>query len=396
MNTSFAFAWRSLVRQPARSSLGILGVAAVGALLFDMLLLSQGLLISMADLFDRAGFDLRVTATDALPGQGPRMANAVATAASINRLPGVRAAIAIRFADATLDTGGTGVRASFQGVTHDSITPWSVLQGRDLQSPRDLLINDYVAQKLALAPGARVQVHAECVSGPESLPPVSFVVAGVADFPFDTPDAATVAATLEGLNESCGGTASDDADLILVASRSEVGSAAAAAQIAAEAPALRVLTNEELVARFERTGFSYFQQISTVLTSVTIGFAALLIAVLLTVSVNQRLGEIAALRALGFTRARVVADVLWESALIVGTGGLISLPLGVLLATALDNVLKQMPGIPTDMHFFVFRPEAVGLHAALLAGTALFAALYPMQIVARLPIAATLRNEVVG
>ena len=29
---AFAFAWRSLTRQPARSTLGILGVAAVGAL----------------------------------------------------------------------------------------------------------------------------------------------------------------------------------------------------------------------------------------------------------------------------------------------------------------------------------------------------------------------------
>jgi len=40
--------------------------------------------------------------------------------------------------------------------------------------------------------------------------------------------------------------------------------------------------------------------------------------VLLTVSINQRLGEIAALRALGFSRWRVVADVLCESVLIVG------------------------------------------------------------------------------
>ena len=41
------FAWRSLVRQPARAALGVLGVAAVGALLFDMLMLSNGLVLSM-------------------------------------------------------------------------------------------------------------------------------------------------------------------------------------------------------------------------------------------------------------------------------------------------------------------------------------------------------------
>ena len=59
------------------------------------------------------------------------------------------------------------------------------------------------------------------------------------------------------------------------------------------------------------------------MSSVTLSFALLLIAVLLTVSVNQRLGEIAALRALGFSRRRVVADVVCESALIVGIGGML-------------------------------------------------------------------------
>ena len=36
-------AWRSLTRQPARAVLGVIGIAAVAALLWDMLLLSRGL-----------------------------------------------------------------------------------------------------------------------------------------------------------------------------------------------------------------------------------------------------------------------------------------------------------------------------------------------------------------
>jgi len=48
------------------------------------------------------------------------------------------------------------------------------------------------------------------------------------------------------------------------------------------------------------------------------------------------------------------------------------------------------------MYFFVLEPSTLGLHATLLAVTAIAAALYPMQIVARLPIAATLRNEVLS
>jgi len=112
---AMAFAWRSLVRQPARASLGVLGVAAVGALLFDMLLLSQGLVISMRGLLERTGFDLRVTATDALPGSGPLIPNAVADAQAIAKLPSVRSAIALRFANAVvLDGSPRGLYTSFQ------------------------------------------------------------------------------------------------------------------------------------------------------------------------------------------------------------------------------------------------------------------------------------------
>ena len=70
---AIAMAWRSLIRQPARASLGVLGVAAVGALLLDMLLLSEGLIVSMRDLLARTGYDVRVTASEDLPRNGPRL-----------------------------------------------------------------------------------------------------------------------------------------------------------------------------------------------------------------------------------------------------------------------------------------------------------------------------------
>ena len=394
---AMGFAWRSLVRQPARASLGVLGVAAVGALLFDMLLLSQGLVISMRDLFERTGFDLRVTATDSLPGQGPLIPNAVADAQAIAKLPTVRSAIALRFANASILNGGQrGFYTSFQGVAGTGEHPWTILRGRDMGTGAELVINENISTRLRLEPGARVVLRAFCTSEEQALPPVPFTVAGVAQFPFDTPNGATLATSLEMLANACGGNESDDADVIMVASQESAGPAAAVADVATLLPDLRVLSNAEAVNRFERGGFTYFRQISTVLTTVTLSFAVLLITVLLTVSINQRLGEIAALRALGFSRWRVVADVLCESVLIVGGGGLLSLPLGGLLAVGLDNILKRIPGIPAQVHFFVFEPGALRVHLLLLAATAVIAALYPIRIVARLPIAATLRDEVVG
>jgi len=88
--------------------------------------------------------------------------------------------------------------------------------------------------------------------------------------------------------------------------------------------------------------------------------------------------------------------LLWESALLVGTGGALAIPLGALLARILDRILKQMPGLPDRLHFFVFEPRAVVIHAAVLLTTAIAAAAYPIWLATRLPIASTLRREVLG
>jgi ABC-type lipoprotein release transport system permease subunit len=116
----------------------------------------------------------------------------------------------------------------------------------------------------------------------------------------------------------------------------------------------------------------------------------------LTVSVNQHLDEIATLRAIGLTRGRVVAGIFWESIVMVGTGGVFAVPIGFVVAAWLDRILRRLPGIPTGLHFFVFEPRALALYVVLLSAAALAAAAYPMRIVAGLPIAGTLRREVVS
>ena len=399
---ALGFAWRSLVRQPARAALGILGVAAVGALLFDMLMLSRGLIVSMQDLLDRGGWDVRVSASE-LPGNGLRVPNALEAADAIAALPSVQAALVIRSATAQVDrVSGPPLRASFQGVAtrskHPSGSrlraPWTILRGRDAEGEGEVVIDERIATESNLAVGDEISMRATCAADLEALPVARLQVVGIAEFPFQTTNEHTTGGTLDALKAACGGNVGDDADLILVTSTGDPDGTTAA--IRALRPEVTAATNSEVVGRLQQTGFTYFRQISTVLTTVTVSFAVLLITVLLTVSVNQRLGEIAALRALGFSRLRVVKDVLAESALIVGIGGVLSLPLGLLLASGLDRILKGMPGIPVALHFFVFERQALVVHLSLLVATAIIAALYPMRIVSKLPIAATLRNEVIG
>ena len=421
MLRALRFAWLSVIRQPARSLLGILGVAAIGALLFDMLLLSRGLVLSFADLLGRTGFDVRVLASDAPPLAGPRLTSATALASDVAALPEVDEVFQLRLrsaevvterqpVDAGEKTGGgaddekgsapLARRVEFIGADPRVRSMWTMVEGDDLPdasgAASKIVVNRQLAERLHLRPGARLTLRGRCSDGSDAIPPVALTVVGVAEFPFDAVRAATVAGTLADADRLCAQEDGDRAEMLLVRSAPQAGALAAAAAVRAIHPELYVVTNEELVERFRRFEFSYFRQISTVLATVTLFFGFLLIAVLLTVSVNQRLAEIAALRALGLSRSRVTAGVLWESVMLVAAGGLLALPLGVALSVWLDAILRSMPGLPAQLHFFVFEPRALVLYIALLAIVSLAAAVYPMRIVSVLPIAATLRREVVS
>lgn len=391
-----AFAARSLVRQPGRTALGILGVAAVGALLFDMLLLSRGLLVSLRNVLDASGFDVRVMATDSLPLAGPRLRGVTSVVAAARALPEVEDAVAVSFTEAqVVRPGRTPLQVSLTGVGPSARKPWTLVDGKDLgddtgTGPPPLLVNRNLARALGMKPGDDVMLRGEG----SAAPPVAFRMTGIATFPFDETAGYSAVARREAF-QRVADTAGDEADLILAASRPLHGAAAAVAAIRAARPEVHPFSNAELVERFQALNFSYFRQISTVLSTITLFFGFLLTTVLLTVSVNQRFAEIAALRALGLSRGRVAADIVCQSAFLVGAGGALSLPLGLLLATWLDSILRSMPEIPAAMHFFVFEPRALWLHAGLLTVTALLAAAYPVRLVARLPIAATLRNEAV-
>ena len=403
---ALAFAARSLSRQPARAALGILGIAAVGALLFDMLLLSRGLVVSFRDLLDSIGFDVRVMSTDTVPLGGPPLSHAAAIAGELTALPEIAEVVPIRMIEAEVSMpAGRPISFSLMGVDPRGRRPWTVTTGQDLGLatpglPPALLVSKKLATVLNASPGDEIAVRAVCASDGAALPPVRFRVSGVANFPFDDAAELSAASSRASVTTACGEEGGkdggDQADMLLIASREGYGPDAAVAAIRARRPDLHSATNEQIVARMRDTGFTYFRQISVVLSTITMLFGFLLITVLLTVSVNQRLAEIAAVRALGFSRRRVAADVLWQSVLLVGSGGVLALPLGVGLSVWLDAILKAMPGIPAALHFFVFEPRALVLDGALLAVTAVLAAVYPMWLVATLPIATTLRNEVVS
>ena len=400
--TSRELAWRTVTAERGRAVLAIAGVAVIGALLFDMLLLSQGLLASFRGMLETSGYDVRVVA-EGLPIRTP-LEHVTVLAHDIAQLPGVgevavvraeRAFIALpnrRQADVALVNLSAGAERR----------AWRVVSGDDISAARrpagDLpaVISSSLAAQLSVGIGARLPLRVYLPGIQSAIPIVTFTVTGIADFTFDLAGEHVMATTLEALDKARASAAPDEGDLVLVKARPGADRSEVAAAIEARRPDVRAFSNEQIVARFNDNGFSYFRQISFVLSSITLGIAFLLVATLLTVSVNQRLGQVAALRALGFRRRRIAAALVWESVLLVGTGGLCSLPAGWLLAQWLDRILREMPNLPDRVHFFVFEPGVVVLHLGLLAATAAAAAVYPVWMATSLPIASSLRLETIS
>jgi putative ABC transport system permease protein len=388
---------------PARAILAVAGIAIIGALLFDMLLLSRGLLLSFRDMLDAAGYDVRVVANDGFPVLRTPVPRATSLAAELTGLPEIQEVAVVRAGRASLS-----MNESSQEITLVSVSPlaerrgWRIVAGRSLASASDqaahppLVISRRLAASLNLEPGATPTVRAILPGAPSALPLVTFSVVGVAEFAFDLSDDFTAATTTIAFRRAQGDRDDDEADLMLVSSRGSSGASAAVAAISELRPDVKAFSNEELVSRFNENGFAYFRQISFVLSSITLGFAFMLTATLLTMSVNQRLSEVAGLRALGVPRRRIAAALLWESVWLVGGGGLVALPLGWFLAIRLDKLLKQMPGLPEHLHFFVFEPRAVLVHGALFAAAAVAASCYPIWVATRLPIAETLRRDAIS
>jgi putative ABC transport system ATP-binding protein len=348
--TGLALARRTAARYRVRTTLAIVGVAVIGALNFDMLLLSRGLVLSFADMIGSTGFDVRVAAGSGLPALRLPIEHAASLVADVRRLPEVKDAAMLQTDRARLWVPDHGTHSvTLVGASQSSVSPgWTLVDGRTF-SPSDtaevppLIVTRQLASEDGVQPGAVVEVRANG-EGASLQPPVRCRVVGIADFTFESNDELTVATTVDGFRTLHGGQVQDDADVVLAASTPDAGVDAAVAAIAKLRPDLHAFSNAELVQAFNENGFAYFRQISLVLSVTTALFTFMLVGVLLTVSANQRLGEIAALRAIGIARRRVAAMLLWESALLVGVGGLLALPLGGALAVVLDGILRDGAG----------------------------------------------------
>jgi putative ABC transport system permease protein len=391
-----AWGLRSLGRQPLRTALSLAGIAVAAAMLLDMVMLSGGIDKSFSDLLLVRGYQLRLTPKGTLPfDTEATMAGASGIVAALRRDPEVESAGAVlgsslyaRAADSLVTLFGYGIEPEAQGL-------YQVTAGRDLLpgdtagillgEPAARLLQAGVDDTVTLVGRLDPQVAGAAVGR-------RLVVRGTVRWLYDARDQPSVGTVLPVMQRLSGETAGDRASLILVKARAGDRVPALAERLRARFPAVEVNSAAELVVHF-RQRLVYFRQLSFILGSMSLIVAVLLIATLLTIGVNERLGEIATLRAIGVSRAAVVGQVLAEGAALTVLGAALGILLGLVTARYLDAILTSFPGLPAAFSFFVPRADTLGFAAIVLLVTGSLAGLYPAWLAARAPIAATLRAE---
>lgn len=388
--------FRNLWRRPLRTALSLAGIAVAAAMLLDMVMLSGGLERSFADLLLVRGYQIRITPRGTLPF------DAEATIPAAGRLRDrlradsrVAAAGAILGASVYARRGDSLITLFAYGVEPEAQGIYQLESGSDLRAGETggVLLSGPAAAALGATAGDSIRVSGQLdPQMTSSAGDRTLVVRGAVRWLYDYRGQRSIGLALRTLQAITGRDAGDRVSLLMVKTKAGVDPADATRAIRQEFPDLAVNSVADLVAAF-RIRMLYFRQLSYILGTVSLLVTVLLVATLLTITVNERLGEIVTLRAIGVSRARVVRQVMAEGALLTLIGALLGVALGLATARYLDAILTSFPGLPAAFSFFVPRAGAIALAGMALLLTGTLAGLYPAWRAAGAPIAATLRAE---
>lgn len=390
---------RNLRRHPFRTALSIAGIAVASAMLLDMVMLRGGLEASFADLLLVRGYQIRITPKGTLPlDSEATLPDATRLVATIRRDPGV-ASVAplvatsiygrrVTGADSVVTLFGYGIDPEHQGL-------YQLLRGRDLASGDSvgMLLSD--ASATALGAGIGDTVTLLGVLDPQMAAPAMqrrLVVRGVVQWLYDSREQPSVGTVVPLMQRLARTEKEDRVSVLLVKAKTAADVEPVVERLRAELPGAEVNGVADLVRHFQDR-MVYFRQLATILGSVSLLVTVLLIGTLLTITVNERLGEIATLRAIGISRASVVKEVLVEGTALTVVGCALGVALGLVTARYLDAILTSFPGLPATFSFFVPRTPNVVTAILVTLLTGALAGLYPAWLAARAPIAPTLRAE---
>jgi putative ABC transport system permease protein len=392
-----ALAWASLRRHGTRTLLAMLGVAVAAAMLLDMVMMSSGMRESFRDLLLSRGFQLRLAPkgtlpfdTDATIGDTRRIVSILRQSPDITTIsPVLGGTIHVPRGDRVITSAVLGIDPRVQG-------DYELLSGHDPVAPNDIVANDDFIR----ATGARLGDSLTAAAGydPETRSyseSRKLILAGRVRFLYGAANQLATAMQLSTLQGMSGPNRADEASLFMIRVRDGGDVERARIWVEQRIPSVSVISTATALAQVDER-LSYFRQLAIILGSVSLFVGFLLVTTLVTVSVNERIGEIAVMRAIGISRVHVVQQVVLEGVAISLMGAVAGLFLGLATGRYLNGILSSFPGLPEAIDFFLFQPKSAWTALGLLALSGIAAGVYPSFRAASLPIATTLRQEAIA
>jgi len=388
--------FRNLARHPVRSGLALAGIAVTTAMLLDMVLLAGGIERSFERMLMGRGFQIRISPKGTLPfdteatipGTGNLIRSILADSSIVQAGPVLGTSVYARRGDTLLTLFGYGIdpaaQAQYQLEAGADLTPGDTT-GLLLSGPAARLIGAGLGDSVTLVGRLDPQMAAAAIQH-------RLVVRGMARWLYDYRGQPSVGAVVPVMQDLSHLRAQDRVSAVVLRVRSDAEIEQTSRRLQRRFPMLEINSVANLVVHF-RERLVYFRQLSYILGSISLIVTVLLVSTLMTITVNERLGEIATLRAIGVARTSIVRGIMAEGAALTLIGGVLGVGLGTVTARYLDRILTSFPGLPAAISFFVPNPASLGVAAGVLLATGVIAGAYPAFIAARAPIAATLRTE---
>lgn len=397
-------AWATLRRHPARTTLAVLGIAVAAALLLDMVMLATGMRTSFRALMLTRGYQLRIAPKGTLPFDSEATIDgADAIVAALRANPAIKAVSPSL--GTTLAMPEQRVPSVFTlGLESDVQGDYVLEQGRDIPvSAGDSGALPAVVSRMFLTRTGRKLGDTLTVSAGADAQLRSMarsrtvVLVGEGRFYYVPNETPVMALPLTVVRRLLGPVFHDRMSLAMAEVRrgDSASVEAARAWIAETQPRVNAISTETAIRQVEER-LSYFRQLAFVLGAISLGIGFLLVATLITLSVNERRGEIAVLRAIGTSSGGVLRQVFLEGFMLSGAGIVGGLGLGIVTARWLNGILSDFPGLPASFDFFVWTPDAAWRALAMLLVSGSLAGLLPAWRAASIPIARALREEAIG
>jgi putative ABC transport system permease protein len=390
-------AWATLTRHRSRTLLAVLGVAVSAAMLLDMVMLSSGMRASFKSLLLSRGFQLRLAPKGTLPfDTDATIGDASDVIRVLRSLSGVATISPVLGGQLHVVRGDRTLTATALGIVPAAQGDYEITQGRTPNAPNEIVASDDFLRASGAALGDTIVAAAgydpqlRSFTGQRTL-----TLVGSAHFLYMPAEQRAVALPLATLQAMQGPASRDRVSLFMVRAESSADVRGVLRRIEGALPNVTAISTETAMKQVDER-LSYFRQLSLILGAVSLAVGFLLVTTLVTVSVNERLGEIVVMRAIGVARGRIVTQIVLEGIAIMVVGAVVGLALGLVTARYLNSILASFPGLPAAIDFFLFEPKDAWTALGLLTGAGILAGVYPSWRGASLPIAVTLREEAVG